>query len=584
VVSEQEPSLETDLGGLKEATATQAEGDEDKDANLATSFTADSESESDPEVVGLSFDDLDISTAPDTNENARSSFSLLRGVVSNLSEETGKKFDPNSDAPLDNAAVKATYSILVNRVRDAVQSVTRESLGSVIYAENYQVTKLCFALEGVLKHGLMQVSFFGATTYWDYLLHLANCMPDGGFVLQRIKQTSEITTDLGRGRAWLRVALNDQSLAPYLKALLWEEDLTNKYYHAKALMQMEDEISLVLMLLESLSNIQFSLSLNDSRLNMPDCWELLRMEQETASMCKDLTPVEEPISVESVGSSNDKVRKKRRKLKASNKRAISALILDEGILASLNTGEEGDFSLPSPTSHEQQGPLSPDMSTDRPDDDFTPSSSREPSFEVSAISLDQKEAIPVAKPVVKVPTVSEIDRLVMNTEEAAQYLTETYTSSSPVSGADLEQFISHAHTERISSYSEAQTNARDPRNDLLELVDPSDEEYESALTREFSHNSGPEDAFISAEMVPGDNHNFFLCIQTEVQRARESKRKSMNLAALQEDDEEEDWLEISRRRKEKLQQKAPVEEAISPAKIEDKPVPVSVRGNRMPAL
>lgn len=57
-------------------------------------------------------------------------------------------------------------------------------------------------------------------------------------------------TDLGRGRVALRLALNEGALVDYLRALLFNQELTVKYYHEYALMRSEEHVSICLMLLE----------------------------------------------------------------------------------------------------------------------------------------------------------------------------------------------------------------------------------------------------------------------------------------------------------------------------------------------
>ena len=89
------------------------------------------------------------------------------------------------------------YESKIERLRNAIHNIVKESVGNVLYADNLHVTELCASVESILFHGILDTKFFGTTTYWDYLENISNCVPNGGDILNKIRKTTEITTDLG---------------------------------------------------------------------------------------------------------------------------------------------------------------------------------------------------------------------------------------------------------------------------------------------------------------------------------------------------------------------------------------------------
>ena len=53
--------------------------------------------------------------------------------------------------------------------------------------------------------------------------------------------TSEISTDLGRGRAAVMLALNEQNLTNFFSTLLWREEIMKEWYKETAILRDEDQ-------------------------------------------------------------------------------------------------------------------------------------------------------------------------------------------------------------------------------------------------------------------------------------------------------------------------------------------------------
>ena len=79
-------------------------------------------------------------------------------------------------------------------------------------------------------------------------------------------------------------------------------------------MRNEEQIGLILMLLDSLAAIRFSLTLNDERLNYPEGWEILKAEQ-TANLIRNQSAEQLHSSTSSNNSNNGSKKRKTKKRK-----------------------------------------------------------------------------------------------------------------------------------------------------------------------------------------------------------------------------------------------------------------------------
>uniref|UniRef100_A0A8C9T9E4 DENN/MADD domain containing 5B n=1 Tax=Scleropages formosus TaxID=113540 RepID=A0A8C9T9E4_SCLFO len=133
--------------------------------------------------------------------------------------------------------------------------------------ENTLIASLCDLLERIWSHGL-QVKQVKENTYTcllsshapvlsclcpvtvPYLLKLIKCP-------LHIQNMSEIKTEVGRARAWIRLSLEKKLLSQHLKQLLSNQALTKKLYKRYAFLRCEDEKEQFLFHLLSLNAVDY---------------------------------------------------------------------------------------------------------------------------------------------------------------------------------------------------------------------------------------------------------------------------------------------------------------------------------------
>uniref|UniRef100_A0A673BUC7 DENN domain-containing protein 5B-like n=1 Tax=Sphaeramia orbicularis TaxID=375764 RepID=A0A673BUC7_9TELE len=160
--------------------------------------------------------------------------------------------------------------------------------------ENTLIASLCDLLERIWSHGLQVKQ--GKSALWSHLLHyqareerleqqqaespgdllsshlieiipsLARCVSltittincqTLSFVCRHIQMMSEIKTDVGRARAWIRLSLEKKLLSQHLKQLLSRQVLTKKLYKRYAFLRCEEEKEQFLFHLLSLNAVDY---------------------------------------------------------------------------------------------------------------------------------------------------------------------------------------------------------------------------------------------------------------------------------------------------------------------------------------
>ena len=87
---------------------------------------------------------------------------------------------------------------------------------------------------------------------------------------ERFSGLKNVTSDSGRGRAWLRSALNEQSLEKYVYVLLGDNIRLREFYEDWAFMRDPERASLLASIASSLCSIRFALRIDSPEVNGPE--------------------------------------------------------------------------------------------------------------------------------------------------------------------------------------------------------------------------------------------------------------------------------------------------------------------------
>uniref|UniRef100_H9GK51 Pleckstrin homology domain-containing family M member 2 n=1 Tax=Anolis carolinensis TaxID=28377 RepID=H9GK51_ANOCA len=112
--------------------------------------------------------------------------------------------------------------------------------------------RLCEHLDHALLYGLQDLP----SGYWVLVVHFTRRE-----AVEQIELLEHVATNLGRSRAWLYLALNENSLESYLRLFQENLSLLHKYYVKNALVCSHDHLTLFLTLVSGLEFIRFDLDL-----------------------------------------------------------------------------------------------------------------------------------------------------------------------------------------------------------------------------------------------------------------------------------------------------------------------------------
>ncbi|XP_062270346.1 sorting nexin-29 isoform X2 [Platichthys flesus] len=171
---------------------------------------------------------------------------------------------------------------LLERLLDAVKQCQIRFGGrkEIATDSDSRVICLCAQFEAVLQHGLRKSRGLALTaaalkqaagfsskaeaelTFWFYVKEHLN-----RHELQRFYSLRHISSELGRGRAWLRCALNEHSLERYLHTLLADRPRLGTYYEEGAFILDEERASMLPTMAAGLNSILFAINIDNTDLN-----------------------------------------------------------------------------------------------------------------------------------------------------------------------------------------------------------------------------------------------------------------------------------------------------------------------------
>ncbi|XP_021097901.1 RUN and FYVE domain-containing protein 1 isoform X3 [Heterocephalus glaber] len=121
------------------------------------------------------------------------------------------------------------------------------SLGRSLDADHAPLQQFFVVMEHCLKHGLkVKKSFIGQNkSFFGPLELVEKLCPEASDIATSVRNLPELKTAVGRGRAWLYLALMQKTLADYLKVLVDNKHLLSEFYEPEALMMQEEGVVIV---------------------------------------------------------------------------------------------------------------------------------------------------------------------------------------------------------------------------------------------------------------------------------------------------------------------------------------------------
>ncbi|XP_060053298.1 RUN and FYVE domain-containing protein 1 isoform X2 [Erinaceus europaeus] len=142
------------------------------------------------------------------------------------------------------------------------------SLGRSLDADHAPLQQFFVVMEHCLKHGLkVKKSFIGQNkSFFGPLELVEKLCPEATDIATSVRNLPELKTAVGRGRAWLYLALMQKKLADYLKVLIDNKHLLSEFYEPEALM-IEEEGTVIVGLLVGLNVLDANLCLKGEDLD-----------------------------------------------------------------------------------------------------------------------------------------------------------------------------------------------------------------------------------------------------------------------------------------------------------------------------
>ncbi|XP_007948980.1 pleckstrin homology domain-containing family M member 2 [Orycteropus afer afer] len=178
--------------------------------------------------------------------------------------------DPYLVLPGSTGKLSILYQLLARSLLEQLQSyfAACEDETPAIRNHDKVLQRLCEHLDHALLYGLQDLS----SGYWVLVVHFTRRE-----AIKQIEVLQHVATNLGRSRAWLYLALNENSLESYLRLFQENLGLLHKYYVKNALVCSHDHLTLFLTLVSGLEFIRFDLDLDAPYLDlapyMPDYYK-----------------------------------------------------------------------------------------------------------------------------------------------------------------------------------------------------------------------------------------------------------------------------------------------------------------------
>ncbi|XP_073695469.1 protein RUFY3 isoform X2 [Garra rufa] len=204
----------------------------------------------------------DISLTPDPEPAHEDSWEDFTDLVEQM-----QMLDEFKD-PKDPIAIERLN--LMNMAKLSIKGLIESALnlGRTLDSDYAPLQQFFVVMEHCLKHGLKsKKTFLGQNkSFWGPLELVEKLTPEAGEITASVKDLPGLKTPLGRGRAWLRLALMQKKLSDYMKTIINRKDLLSEFYEANALM-MEEEGAVIAGLLVGLNVIDANLCMKGEDLD-----------------------------------------------------------------------------------------------------------------------------------------------------------------------------------------------------------------------------------------------------------------------------------------------------------------------------
>ncbi|KAK8784195.1 hypothetical protein V5799_009440 [Amblyomma americanum] len=176
--------------------------------------------------------------------------------------------------------------ILLSRLLDAVKQCQIRFGGRKELAteSDSRVVNLCTQFEAVLQHGMKRSKGLSSIRQVSEIVKGLNLWnSDSDFVfwhyvrthltkheLERYLVLRHVNTDEGRGRAWLRSALNEHALERYMHMLVADPAHISQFYEDTAFLMDQEKSSMLPTMSAGLGSILFAINIDNQDLNPPE--------------------------------------------------------------------------------------------------------------------------------------------------------------------------------------------------------------------------------------------------------------------------------------------------------------------------
>ncbi|XP_055384021.1 uncharacterized protein LOC129613797 [Condylostylus longicornis] len=176
---------------------------------------------------------------------------------------------------------------LISQLSESVKEIQLESneRKEECLEQKECTSTLCTILEAIFLHGLKDSLLWQTLSvisgndadrrpepnFWPLLLVFLHA-----HTIEKIEELSQIRTDIGNCRAWIRLSLNESLISSYLKNIRKNSSALNPYYKSYAFLKDSDQLDIASKILEGLETcVQMNLHINSTLFNQ---WTVLPLQ------------------------------------------------------------------------------------------------------------------------------------------------------------------------------------------------------------------------------------------------------------------------------------------------------------------